>query len=63
MSEIYKFVWREVPAIESALKLIDKVKEDVEYGHLETGDYDVDFDLTGIQIRIPHDLKLNIERR
>ena len=62
MSETYRFVWGEVKAVMDGCKLARKLTDEVEYGHLETGDFDLDFDRIGVVIRIPHDLNLDRER-
>ena len=62
MSEEYRFIWGEVKAIEDACSLATILTEKVLFGHLETEDFDLDFDRIGIVVRIPHDRKLNEER-
>lgn len=63
MAETYRFVWGEVKVIIDACTLATQMPADTTYGHIETEDYDLDFDRIGIVIHIPHDRNLNKERR
>lgn len=63
MSEIYQFVWGEVTAIREACDLVRNLDTKIVFAHIETENYDLDIDRQGIAIRIPHDPKLDENRR
>lgn len=63
MSEKYRFVFGEVKAIGDACALVQRMGDEVNYAHVETHEYDMDVDLVGVVIQIPHDFKLDHERR
>jgi len=63
MAETYQFIWGEVELIERAICLAKRIKTDAEYSHIQTNDFDLDTDMTGIRVRIPHDPDLDEERK
>jgi len=62
MAETYRFIWGEVKAIVNGCVLAEKMGDEVTFAHVETEEYDLDFDRIGVVIRIPHDPNLNKER-
>lgn len=54
MSETYNFVWGEVPTIKEAIRKAESVMLHTNICHIETDDFDLDFNLNGITIHIPH---------
>ncbi|MBA7612240.1 hypothetical protein ES703_19476 [subsurface metagenome] len=62
MAECYQFTWGEVHAIELAIRLGQRLMNQIEYAHIEAKDFDLDMDKIGIRIRIPHDRLLTEER-
>ncbi|MBA7496002.1 hypothetical protein ES702_06599 [subsurface metagenome] len=63
MSETYRLMWSRVPIIKQAIEKAEKVMLHVNYCHIETDDFDLDFDNIGVVIRIPHDRILTEERK
>ena len=54
MSEMYHFSWEEANQLHDAVRLAKGMMVDINAGYFETEKFDVDFDLAGVSIRIPH---------
>lgn len=63
MAEEYKLLWGEIPKIKQAIALVEKIITEVQHGHIESKDFDVDITTAGIRITIPHDPVLTEERK